>query len=151
MAIAESKVQEPFSATSAQSVMHPMMQKQTKTMPPIMRHVLPDEPNLNEMPSNFHPVKISHAVTLFTDPHSRDLTKRHLHILQKIVTEYEDGFYLRDLVDILTILNACADRSLEDQRYLRPMIQMIKIAEKPFKKGERIRKTFMKIKFFFFP
>lgn len=120
---------------TASSMMHPMMSKQQhKTMPPIMRHVLPDESNFNDMPSNFHPVKISHAVTLFKDPHSSDLTKRHLHILQKIVAEYEDGFYLRDLVDILIIINACADRCGQEPRYVRPMIEVVKIAEKPFKK-----------------
>ena len=137
MALAESKPGGENFVSSAADVMHPLMQKQNqpKTMPPIMRHVLPDEANLNEMPSNFHPVKIAHAVTLFTDPHSHDLTKRHLHILQKIVTEYGDGFFLRDLVDILIIVNACADRCAEDSRYVRPMVEMIKIAEKPFKKG----------------
>ena len=107
---------------------------------PVMRHVLPDTLPINEMPSNFDPVRISHAVTLMTDPHSREMVKRHMHIMQKIVVQYEDGFYLRDLVDILTILNACSEKCSTDKKYFKPMIELINIVKKPFIKGELQKK-----------
>ena len=111
-------------------------EKTQKGVAPVMRHVLPDTIPINEMPSNFDPVRISHAVTLMTDPHSKDMIKRHMHIMHKIVVQYEDGFYLRDLVDILTILNSCSEKCMVDKKYFKPMIELINIVKKPFIKGE---------------
>jgi hypothetical protein len=102
---------------------------------PIVRHVIPDS-NPDDRPSNFDPVQIQHAVKLMTDPHSRELTKRHLHIVQKIALQYPQGFYLADLVDILNIINCCAERALEETKYIHAITTLVRIIRQPFIKAK---------------
>lgn len=57
---------------------------------------------------------------------------RHAHALNKVIKHYKNAFLLTDLVELFKILNICADRVDDNDVYLIPMLEILKIAGKPF-------------------
>ena len=82
--------------------------------------------------ANFDSFKLQTAVDLLTSQHSRLLKKRHFNILEKILSVYTHGFPLDSLVNVLSILNACADLVVDDIRYQEFMVALVTLLQKPF-------------------
>lgn len=63
-----------------------------------------------------------------------NLYDRHVHSLKKVIKHYRSAFLLKDLVELFKILNICADRTEENEIYLQPLLDILKIVSKPFLK-----------------
>ncbi|CAI9576037.1 unnamed protein product, partial [Staurois parvus] len=64
---------------------------------------------------------MNRVMKLFEDPFSRDLVERHVRVLRKVARTYCNGFFLKDLPQIVKILNICAARAGDHTEYIDPM------------------------------
>ncbi|CAI9736367.1 ciliaflagella69-likeassociated and flagella-associated 69-like [Octopus vulgaris] len=101
---------------------------QRRSQIPLIRSVTYDESAL------LGPVNLKKVITLLKDPYSRELYQRHARSLQKIVRDYKDGFLLKDLLEVVNILNICCDRFEENDVYKKPLQQILSVCGLPFLK-----------------
>ena len=59
---------------------------------PIVQHLVRDEDVMDTVGNVLKPLELDRLVKLFIDPHSNNLTERHLHSIKKIVKHYHLGF-----------------------------------------------------------
>ena len=99
---------------------------------PLIHSLVTDEDLGFSPEATFDPVKLQNAVDLLTCEHAKLLKKRHMNILYKIIAIYDLGFPLESLVNVLTILNACADFVWDDFDYEPIMVSIINLLQHPF-------------------
>ncbi|NXH04731.1 CFA69 protein, partial [Loxia leucoptera] len=63
-----------------------------------------------------------------------DFEKEQLKILKKVVKHFENGFPLEDLAHISEILNLCAEKIYEQEAFIEPLCELIKLFGLPFQK-----------------
>ncbi|KFU92572.1 Uncharacterized protein C7orf63, partial [Chaetura pelagica] len=63
-----------------------------------------------------------------------DLEKEQLKTLKKVVKHFENGLPLKDLAQIIEILNLCAEKVNEQEAFTEPLCELIKICGLPFQK-----------------
>ncbi|NWX48936.1 CFA69 protein, partial [Steatornis caripensis] len=63
-----------------------------------------------------------------------DLEKEQLKTLKKIVKRFENGLPLKDLAQIVDILNLCAEKLNEQEAFTEPLCELIKLFGLPFQK-----------------
>ncbi|XP_072268888.1 cilia- and flagella-associated protein 69 [Pyxicephalus adspersus] len=80
------------------------------------------------------PIDMNRVLNLFEDPFSRDLVERHVRILKKVAKTYCNGILLKDLPQIVKILNICATRAGDHTEYIDPMCDIVKLCGLPFLK-----------------
>ncbi|NWY49542.1 CFA69 protein, partial [Chionis minor] len=63
-----------------------------------------------------------------------DLEKEQLKTLKKVVRCFEKGLPLKDLAQIIEILNLCAEKMNEQEAFTEPLCELIKLCGLPFQK-----------------
>ncbi|NXD67590.1 CFA69 protein, partial [Eolophus roseicapillus] len=63
-----------------------------------------------------------------------DLEKEQLKSLKKIAKRFENGLPLKDLAQIMEILNLCAEKMNEQEAFTEPLCELIKLCGLPFQK-----------------
>ncbi|XP_075275495.1 cilia- and flagella-associated protein 69 isoform X3 [Opisthocomus hoazin] len=79
-------------------------------------------------------VDLSCVVKLLEDSDSKDLEKEQLKTLKKVVKHFENGLPLKDLAQIIEILNLCAEKINEQEAFTEPLCELIKLCGLPFQK-----------------
>lgn len=101
---------------------------------PVVRLVVTD-PELGEREAfPLKPIDMNRVLKLFEDPFSRDLVERHVRVLKKVGRTYCNGIFLKDLPQIMKILNICAARAGDHTEYIDPMCDIVKLCGLPFLK-----------------
>ncbi|KAF6022274.1 CFAP69 [Bugula neritina] len=119
-----------------------VVQLQNELQPyPVIDTVVTDEVVGSLKGHKFEPISLAKVEKLLTDPHSACLYDRHLHALNKVIKHYKNAFLLKDLVQVFKILNTCADRIDENEVYLEPLLDILKIVGKPFFKEKSSDET----------
>ncbi|KAI4889474.1 hypothetical protein NFI96_015244 [Prochilodus magdalenae] len=80
-----------------------------------------------------HP-DLSRVIHLLEDPVSSSLKDRHVFALKKVVKRCQNGFLLRDLANVFTILNFCAEKAKEHPEYAPVLCDLLHICRIPFLK-----------------
>ncbi|NWR30297.1 CFA69 protein, partial [Tachuris rubrigastra] len=63
-----------------------------------------------------------------------DLEKEQLKTLKKVVKHFENGIPLKDLEQIIKILNLCSEKMKEQETFTEPLCELIKLFGLPFQK-----------------
>ncbi|NXX49820.1 CFA69 protein, partial [Tricholaema leucomelas] len=63
-----------------------------------------------------------------------DLEKEQLKALKKVVKRFEPGLPLKDLAQVMDIVNLCAEKVNEDEAFTEPLCQLIRLCGLPFLK-----------------
>uniref|UniRef100_A0A8B9MPV2 Cilia and flagella associated protein 69 n=1 Tax=Accipiter nisus TaxID=211598 RepID=A0A8B9MPV2_9AVES len=79
-------------------------------------------------------VDLSQVIKLLEDSDSKDLEKEQLKTLKKVVKHFENGLPLKDLAQIIEILNLCAEKMNEQEAFTEPLCELIKLCGLPFQK-----------------
>ncbi|KAM4706118.1 cilia- and flagella-associated protein 69 [Rhinophrynus dorsalis] len=77
---------------------------------------------------------LNRVLKLFEYPFSRELTERQIRALKKVAKHYCNGIPLKDLEQIVQILNNCAERIEDHKEFTEPMCEIIKLFGIPFLK-----------------
>uniref|UniRef100_A0A8C5WL50 Cilia and flagella associated protein 69 n=1 Tax=Leptobrachium leishanense TaxID=445787 RepID=A0A8C5WL50_9ANUR len=101
---------------------------------PVVRLVVTDTELGEQEVVQFKSMDLARALKLFEDPFSRNLTERHVRVLKKIAKHYCNGIPLKDLAQILKILNISAERVEDHKDFADPMCEIIKLFGFPFLK-----------------
>ncbi|KAM4631463.1 cilia- and flagella-associated protein 69 [Polymixia lowei] len=79
-------------------------------------------------------LELSKVISLLKDPLTATLKERHLFVLRKLVKRCQNGFLLRELAGIATVLNICAERVKDQPEYVFVLCDTLKICGLPFLK-----------------
>ncbi|NXV27987.1 CFA69 protein, partial [Rissa tridactyla] len=79
-------------------------------------------------------VDLNHVIKLLEDSDSKDLEREQLKTLKKVVKRFENGLPLKDLEQIIEILNLCAEKMNEQEAFTEPLCELIKLCGLPFQK-----------------
>ncbi|NXW52072.1 CFA69 protein, partial [Nyctiprogne leucopyga] len=79
-------------------------------------------------------VDLNYVIRLLKDSNSKDLEKEQLKTLKKVVKHFENGLPLKDLAQIIEILNLCAEKVNEQEAFTEPLCELIKLCGLPFQK-----------------
>ncbi|NXL93444.1 CFA69 protein, partial [Alectura lathami] len=80
-------------------------------------------------------VDLNRAIKLLKEPDSSSLEEEQLKVLKKVVKCFENGFPLKDLSQIIDILNLCAEKVNRTQEaFIEPICELIKLCGLPFQK-----------------
>ncbi|XP_074670985.1 cilia- and flagella-associated protein 69 [Strix aluco] len=79
-------------------------------------------------------VDLNHVIKLLEVSDSKDLEKEQLKTLKKVVKCFENGLPLKDLAQIIKILNLCAEKMNEQEAFTEPLCELIKLCGLPFQK-----------------
>ncbi|GAB1605853.1 hypothetical protein Ahia01_000867600 [Argonauta hians] len=82
------------------------------------------------------PINLKRVVKLLLDPYSEKLYHRHSRALSKVVLHYQDGFLLRDLNEVVEIINTCYVRLTVSDIYMNPLLHILAICGTPFLKAK---------------
>lgn len=77
---------------------------------------------------------MNRVIKLLEDSDSKDLEKEQLKNLKKVVKRFENGLPLKDLAQIMEILNLCAEKMNEQEAFTEPLCELIKLCGLPFQK-----------------
>ncbi|XP_078083842.1 cilia- and flagella-associated protein 69 isoform X2 [Mustelus asterias] len=75
---------------------------------------------------------LNRIINLIEDRFSCNLVDRHLHALEKVVKHYQFGFPIKDLVQVFKILNICAEKVRDQDDYVQPICDILKLCGLPF-------------------
>ncbi|XP_018419895.1 PREDICTED: cilia- and flagella-associated protein 69 [Nanorana parkeri] len=101
---------------------------------PVVKLVLTDTELGEQEVVPLKPIDMTRVLKLFEDPFSRDLVERHVRVLKKVAKTYCNGILLKDLPQIVTILNICASRAEDHTEYIDRMCDIVKLCGLPFLK-----------------
>ncbi|XP_053324126.1 cilia- and flagella-associated protein 69 [Spea bombifrons] len=101
---------------------------------PVVRLVVTDTDLGDQEAIPFQPMDLARVLKFFEDPFSRDLTERHVRTLKKIAKHYCNGIPLKDLTQLMKILNVCAARVGDHKEFIDPMSDLLKLFGLPFLK-----------------
>ncbi|KAM6339240.1 cilia- and flagella-associated protein 69 [Podargus strigoides] len=79
-------------------------------------------------------VDLSNVIKLLEDSDSKDLEKKQLKTLKKVVKHFENGLPLKDLAQIIEILKLCAEKMNVQEAFTEPLCELIKLCGLPFQK-----------------
>ncbi|NXM69462.1 CFA69 protein, partial [Serilophus lunatus] len=79
-------------------------------------------------------VDLDHVIKLLEGSDSKDLEKEQLKTLKRVVKHFENGFPLKDLAEIIKILNLCAEKMKEQEAFTKYLCELIKLFGLPFQK-----------------
>ncbi|XP_027021008.2 cilia- and flagella-associated protein 69 [Tachysurus fulvidraco] len=106
-------------------------QRLTPKVPIITKESALNSPDLTE--ARRHP-DLPRVINLLQDPISCTLKDRHISALKRVTKRCQNGYYLRDLLDIFQILNICAEKSEEHPDYTSMLRDLVYICRFPFLK-----------------
>ncbi|NXE79572.1 CFA69 protein, partial [Cochlearius cochlearius] len=79
-------------------------------------------------------VDLNHVINLLEGSDSKELEKEQLKTLKKVVKRFENGLPLKDLAQVIEILNLCAEKMNEQEAFSEPLCELIKLCGLPFLK-----------------
>ncbi|NXM37389.1 CFA69 protein, partial [Oxyruncus cristatus] len=79
-------------------------------------------------------VDLDCVIKLLEGSDSKDLEKEQLKTLKKVVKHFENGIPLKDLEQIIKILNLCSEKVKEQETFTEPLCELIKLFGLPFQK-----------------
>ncbi|KFQ38616.1 Uncharacterized protein C7orf63, partial [Mesitornis unicolor] len=79
-------------------------------------------------------VDLNHVIRLLEDSDSVNLEKEQLKTLKKVVKRFENGVPLKDLAQIIEVLNLCAEKMNKQEAFTEPLCELIKLCGLPFLK-----------------
>ncbi|NXF03046.1 CFA69 protein, partial [Smithornis capensis] len=79
-------------------------------------------------------VDLDHVIKLLEGSDSKDMEKEQLKTLKRVVKHFENGLPLKDLAQIIEILNLCAEKRSEQEAFTEPLCELIKLFGLPFQK-----------------
>ncbi|XP_067907670.1 cilia- and flagella-associated protein 69-like [Heterodontus francisci] len=103
---------------------------------PVVRHIIRDKDLEPKQDVHTRPVDINRVVNLIEDRFSCNLVDRHLHALKRLVKHYQFGFPIKDLVQVFKILNLCAEKVRDQNAYIQPICEILKLCGLPFLKEQ---------------
>ncbi|XP_023776336.1 cilia- and flagella-associated protein 69 [Cyanistes caeruleus] len=77
---------------------------------------------------------LNHIITLLKGSGSKDLEKEKLKTLKKVVKNFENGLPIKNVAQITEILNLCAEKVDEQEAFIEPLCELIKLFGLPFQK-----------------
>ncbi|XP_045683980.1 cilia- and flagella-associated protein 69 isoform X2 [Phyllostomus hastatus] len=80
------------------------------------------------------PTDLSRITKLLEETGKDDLEEKQLKCVKKLVQYYQNGFPLRDVAQIFTILNLCAGKIENQPCFIEPAHDIIKLCRLPFLK-----------------
>ncbi|KAJ1100804.1 hypothetical protein NDU88_005879 [Pleurodeles waltl] len=101
---------------------------------PVMRQVVSDQDGREEV--LLKSVDLNRVIKLLEDPLSCNFTERHVRLLRKIVKYYQNGVPLKDLEQLFKILNICAEKVVEQEEFVEPIFEIVKLCGLPFLKAK---------------
>ncbi|XP_027494827.1 cilia- and flagella-associated protein 69-like isoform X2 [Corapipo altera] len=84
--------------------------------------------------SQLRSVDLDHVIKLLEGSDSKGLEKEQLKTLKKVVKHFENGIPLKDLEQIIKILNLCSEKMKEHETFSEPLCELIKLFGLPFQK-----------------
>ncbi|KAM5302953.1 cilia- and flagella-associated protein 69 isoform 4-T4 [Glossophaga mutica] len=97
---------------------------------PVVGVVTEDE----DAQAGLKPTDLSRIIKLLEETGKDDLEEKQLKFVKKLVQCYQNGFPLRDLAQIFTILNLCAGKIENQPSFIEPAYDIIKLCRLPFLK-----------------
>ncbi|NXF87402.1 CFA69 protein, partial [Eubucco bourcierii] len=79
-------------------------------------------------------VDLSRVTKLLEGSGSRNLEREQLKALKKVIKCFEPGLPLKDLAQVMDIVNLCADKVSEQEAFTEPLCQLIRLCGLPFLK-----------------
>ncbi|XP_048085313.1 cilia- and flagella-associated protein 69-like isoform X2 [Alosa alosa] len=83
---------------------------------------------------NPKPVDLNRVLRLLQDPLAVSLKERHLFTFKKVIKTYHKGFRLRDLENIIKVLDICTEKIKDHPEYTPMLYDLLKICGLPFLK-----------------
>ncbi|NXN92997.1 CFA69 protein, partial [Rhinopomastus cyanomelas] len=77
---------------------------------------------------------LNHVIALLEDTESKDLEEEQLKALKNVAKCFEYGLPLKDVEQIIKILNLCAEKVNEQEAFTEPLCELIKLCGLPFQK-----------------
>ncbi|KAM8967141.1 cilia- and flagella-associated protein 69 [Pelodytes ibericus] len=105
-----------------------------KSPRPVVRLVVTDTELGDQEVLSFKSMDLERVLKLLEDPLSRDLSERHVRVLKKLSRHYCKGIPLKELSQMLKILNSCAEKAEAHKEYIDPLCEIIKLFGLPFLK-----------------
>ncbi|XP_034616289.1 cilia- and flagella-associated protein 69 isoform X1 [Trachemys scripta elegans] len=84
--------------------------------------------------SQLKSVDLNRVIKLLEDSNSNDEEERQLETLKKVMKQYETGLPLKDLAQIFKILNLCAEKIQDQEAFIEPTCEILKLCGLPFLK-----------------
>ncbi|UJR26392.1 hypothetical protein I4U23_007724 [Adineta vaga] len=78
------------------------------------------------------PFQFEKVIRFFLDPHTSHLVDRRLRFCQKLYRNHKNGYILKDLPNLMKLLNILADCCEEQPLYINSFIDILKNCSKPF-------------------
>ncbi|CAM4521712.1 cilia- and flagella-associated protein 69 isoform X1 [Caretta caretta] len=79
-------------------------------------------------------VDLNRVIKLLEDSNSNNEEDGQLETLKKVVKQYETGLPLKDLAQIFKILNLCAEKIQDQEAFIEPTCEILKLCGLPFLK-----------------
>ncbi|XP_069815620.1 metalloreductase STEAP2 isoform X3 [Dendropsophus ebraccatus] len=82
----------------------------------------------------FKPMDLDRVMKLFEDPFCKDLIERQVKLLKKVGKHYYNGFLLKDLPQIMKLLNISAAKIEDHKDFIDPVCDVVRLFGLPFLK-----------------
>ncbi|KAG9476552.1 hypothetical protein GDO78_003215 [Eleutherodactylus coqui] len=101
---------------------------------PVVRLLVTDTDLIQREVAEFKPMDLERVVKLFEDPFSKTLIERHVKALKKVVKHYNNGILLKNLPQIMKLLNIAAAKIEDHKDFIEPVCELVKVFGLPFLK-----------------
>ncbi|XP_077124392.1 cilia- and flagella-associated protein 69 isoform X1 [Ranitomeya variabilis] len=101
---------------------------------PVVRLLVTDTDLVQREANQFKPMDLGRVVKLFEGPFSKDLLERHMKALKKVGKHYYNGIVLKDLPQIMKLLNISATKIEDHKDFIDPVCDVVKLFGLPFLK-----------------
>ncbi|CAF0791002.1 unnamed protein product [Rotaria sp. Silwood1] len=78
------------------------------------------------------PFQFGRTIKFFQDPHTSHLVDRRVHLCHKLYRHHKNGYVLKDLHNLMKMLNILADLCQQQALFIDPFINILKNCSKPF-------------------
>ncbi|CAJ0964437.1 unnamed protein product [Ranitomeya imitator] len=101
---------------------------------PVVRLLVTDTELVQREAIQFKPMDLGRMIKLFEGPFSKDLLERHMKALKKVGKHYYNGIVLKDLPQIMKLLNISATKIEDHKDFIDPVCDVVKLFGLPFLK-----------------
>ncbi|XP_072010337.1 cilia- and flagella-associated protein 69 [Engystomops pustulosus] len=101
---------------------------------PVVRLLVTDTDLVQKEPVQFRPMDLERVSKLFEDPFSKDFIERQVKAVKKVGKHYYNGILLKDLPQMMKLLNASASKIEDHRDFIDPVCDIVKLFGLPFLK-----------------
>ncbi|KAG8573761.1 hypothetical protein GDO81_012537 [Engystomops pustulosus] len=101
---------------------------------PVVRLLVTDTDLVQKEPVQFRPMDLERVIKLFEDPFSKDFIERQVKAVKKVGKHYYNGILLKDLPQMMKLLNASASKIEDHRDFIDPVCDIVKLFGLPFLK-----------------